>query len=33
VKARREEDFLKEEFGEGFEAHARNTGMFLPHFS
>ena len=33
VKARREEDFLKQEFGEGFEAHARNTGMFLPHFS
>ena len=33
VKARREESFLKQEFGEGFEAHARNTGMFLPHFS
>ncbi|HKT46581.1 MAG TPA: isoprenylcysteine carboxylmethyltransferase family protein [Candidatus Acidoferrales bacterium] len=33
VKARREESFLKQEFGEGFETHARNTGMFLPHLS
>jgi protein-S-isoprenylcysteine O-methyltransferase Ste14 len=29
-KARREERFLKQEFGAGFEEHARQTGMFLP---
>ena len=29
-KARREENFLKQEFGEGFEEHLRQTGMFLP---
>ena len=29
-KARREENFLRQEFGEGFEEHARRTGMFLP---
>src|SRR6266446_315196 len=29
-KARREESFLTQEFGENFEAHAKQTGMFLP---
>jgi protein-S-isoprenylcysteine O-methyltransferase Ste14 len=29
-KARREERFLRQEFGDGFEEHARHTGMFLP---
>jgi len=29
-KARREERFLRQEFGEGFEEHRRRTGMFLP---
>ena len=29
-KARREERFLRQEFGAGFEEHARHTGMFLP---
>jgi protein-S-isoprenylcysteine O-methyltransferase Ste14 len=29
-KARREEKFLRLEFGAGFEEHARRTGMFLP---
>jgi len=29
-KARREERFLLQEFGAGFEDHARHTGMFLP---
>jgi protein-S-isoprenylcysteine O-methyltransferase Ste14 len=29
-KARREESLLRQEFGSGFEAHARQTGMFLP---
>ncbi|HUL32548.1 MAG TPA: isoprenylcysteine carboxylmethyltransferase family protein [Candidatus Eisenbacteria bacterium] len=29
-KARREERFLRQEFGEGFEEHLRHTGMFLP---
>jgi protein-S-isoprenylcysteine O-methyltransferase Ste14 len=29
-KARREEIFLRQEFGEGFEEHLRQTGMFLP---
>jgi protein-S-isoprenylcysteine O-methyltransferase Ste14 len=32
-KARREERFLRQEFGEGFEEHARNTGMFLPKWT
>jgi len=32
-KARREESFLAEEFGERFTAHAQRTGMFLPRFS
>ena len=31
-KARREEKFLSEEFGEGFAEHAKHTGMFLPRF-
>ncbi len=30
LKARREEVFLLREFGAGFEAHAKHTGMFLP---
>lgn len=30
IKARREESFLTQEFGETFEAHAKQTGMFLP---
>ncbi len=29
-KARKEEAFLAREFGAGFEAHAKRTGMFLP---
>lgn len=33
VKARREENFLRQEFGEGFEEHARQTGMFLPRLT
>ena len=33
IKARREEQFLREEFGPGFEEHSRHTGMFLPRFS
>jgi protein-S-isoprenylcysteine O-methyltransferase Ste14 len=33
IKARREEDFLRQEFGEGFEEHARQTGMFLPRLT
>src|SRR5262249_54642614 len=33
VKARREESFLAEEFGETFRAHAQHTGMFLPPLS
>ncbi len=32
-KAKREERFLSEEFGEGFAEHAKHTGMFLPRFS
>jgi protein-S-isoprenylcysteine O-methyltransferase Ste14 len=32
-KARREERFLREEFGPNFENHARRTGMFLPKLS
>jgi protein-S-isoprenylcysteine O-methyltransferase Ste14 len=31
-KARREERFLRQEFGEGFEEHARHTGMFFPNW-
>ena len=31
-KAKREEQFLSEEFGEGFAEHAKHTGMFLPRF-
>lgn len=30
IKARKEESFLREEFGAGFEEHERQTGMFLP---
>jgi protein-S-isoprenylcysteine O-methyltransferase Ste14 len=30
IKARREERFLREEFGAGFDEHSRQTGMFLP---
>jgi protein-S-isoprenylcysteine O-methyltransferase Ste14 len=30
LKARREESFLTQEFGEKFEAHAKQTGMFFP---
>src|SRR5215469_5898553 len=33
IKARREESFLTQEFGPGFEEHKRHTGMFLPRFS
>jgi len=32
-KARREERFLREEFGSNFDAHARRTGMFLPKWT
>ena len=32
-KARREESFLSQEFGERFAEHSRHTGMFLPRFS
>ena len=32
-KAKREEKFLSEEFGDGFAEHAKHTGMFLPRFS
>jgi protein-S-isoprenylcysteine O-methyltransferase Ste14 len=32
-KARREETFLRQEFGDGFEEHARHTGMFLPRLT
>jgi protein-S-isoprenylcysteine O-methyltransferase Ste14 len=30
LKARREESFLREEFGAGFDEHSKQTGMFLP---
>ena len=30
LKARREEGLLRQEFGEAFDAHMRETGMFLP---
>ena len=32
-KARREENYLRQEFGEKFEEHTRNTGMFLPKWT
>jgi protein-S-isoprenylcysteine O-methyltransferase Ste14 len=32
-KARKEEAWLTREFGEKFEAHTKQTGMFLPRFS
>ncbi len=32
-KARREERFLREEFGAGFDQHSPETGMFLPKWS
>jgi len=32
-KARREERFLREEFGAGFEEHSKRTGMFLPKWT
>ena len=32
-KARREESFLSQEFGEKFTVHAKQTGMFLPKFA
>jgi len=32
-KARREESFLSQKFGEKFAAHAKQTGMFLPKFA
>jgi protein-S-isoprenylcysteine O-methyltransferase Ste14 len=33
TKARREESFLTQEFGDRFLEHTKSTGMFLPHFS
>ena len=33
VKARREDSFLAQEFGERFREHAQHTGMFLPKMS
>jgi protein-S-isoprenylcysteine O-methyltransferase Ste14 len=32
-KARREENFLRQEFGEGFDEHLKHTGMFLPKWT
>ncbi len=32
-KARREESFLSQEFGDGFMEHRQHTGMFLPRFT
>jgi protein-S-isoprenylcysteine O-methyltransferase Ste14 len=32
-KARREERFLREEFGAGFDEHSQRTGMFLPKWT
>ena len=32
-KARREESFLSEEFGDAYFEHVEHTGMFLPRFS
>jgi len=33
AKARKEESFLAQEFGEAFREHARRTGMFLPKWT
>jgi protein-S-isoprenylcysteine O-methyltransferase Ste14 len=33
TKARREESFLTQEFGDCFAEHTKRTGMFLPRFS
>jgi protein-S-isoprenylcysteine O-methyltransferase Ste14 len=33
LKARREERFLRQEFGAGYDEHARHTGMFLPKWT
>jgi len=33
LKARKEDAWLAREFGETFESHAKQTGMFLPRFS
>jgi len=33
IKARREEHFLRQEFGEEFAAHQERTGMFLPKWN
>jgi protein-S-isoprenylcysteine O-methyltransferase Ste14 len=33
LKARREESFLSQEFGDSFLEHRRHTGMFLPRLS
>ena len=33
IKALREEDFLAQEFGEEFERHRRQTGLFLPRLT
>ena len=33
MKARREESFLTQEFGDRFGEHTKRTGMFLPRFS
>ena len=33
IKARKEERFLAQEFGEKFREHSRHTGMFLPKFT
>ena len=33
LKAKREERFLADEFGDGFAEHTKHTGMFLPRFS
>jgi protein-S-isoprenylcysteine O-methyltransferase Ste14 len=33
LKARKEDAWLAREFGETFEGHAKQTGMFLPRFS
>jgi len=32
-KAKREESFLSQEFGQAFDEHRQHTGMFLPRFS
>jgi protein-S-isoprenylcysteine O-methyltransferase Ste14 len=33
TKAKKEERFLQQEFGEKFREHSRRTGMFLPRFT